>query len=82
MRALERRMRAFCIHDQVVALAIFGEVLLSVVDDVIKADRAHHLELPRAVDSGDFNVLQLGELDGNCAHAATRPIDQNFLTRF
>ena len=37
MRALEGRVRGFCIDDQVVALAIFGEVLLSVVDNVIKA---------------------------------------------
>lgn len=75
----ERRTSRFCIADQVVAPAVAGKVFFRVIDHVIKADGLHHRELQRAIDSGHFHVLALGELDGNCAHAATRPIDQDLL---
>lgn len=49
-----------CIEDQVVTPPIPGKVLLSVIDHVVKANRAHHLELHCGIDTRDFHVLRFG----------------------
>lgn len=78
---LERRAIGLRIENQEVALAGFCEVFYFVIDDVVKADAPHHLQLGRAIDSRDVDVLQLGKLDADRPDATSRPIDQDLLAR-
>ena len=48
---------------------------------MIEADTPHHVVLRSAIDTGDFNVLQPGELDANRAHSAAAPVNQDFQAR-
>src|SRR5262249_26937154 len=80
-RVCEWGTTRFCIEDQVVAAPVSGKVLLSVIDHVVKARGPHRFKLDRAIDTGNFHVLPLGYLDGNCAHAAPRPMEEDFLAR-
>src|SRR2546428_8335015 len=45
------------LEDQVVPLAAAGEVLPSVVEDAVGADRAHQLQVPRAAHSGHIRAV-------------------------
>ena len=41
-----------------------GEILPSVINNVIRADGADQLEVLRAADAGDIGSIGLGDLDG------------------
>ena len=62
------------------AVAI-GEVVVGVVDDVVGADRADHVRVPRAGDTGDLGTQSLGDLHGEGAHASRRPVDEHLVSR-
>jgi len=64
---------------EVIPLATSREILIRVVNDVVCADRAHHIQIPRAAYAGDFSPEVLGNLHREGAQAAGRTIDQNRL---
>ena len=72
-----QRMVRDVVQDEVVALAIPGEVVGRVVDDVVGTDGADHLEIPRAADAGHLRPERLGDLDRERADAAGRPVDED-----
>jgi len=79
-QVLEWRPIGLRIENQVVALAALCEVFLFVVDDVVKADAPHDLQLGGAIDSGDFDVVLFGKLDADRSDATPGPIDNSFST--
>ena len=48
---------------------------------MVESEGPQHVELLRAIDSGDFHVLELGQLDRKRADTAAGAIDQDFLAR-
>jgi hypothetical protein len=48
-----------------------------VVDDPVGAERAGHVHVPGAAHGGHLRAQRLGELDGERADAARRPVDQD-----
>ena len=50
------------VEDEVVTPLAEGEVLLRVVDDMIRAEGPHQLEVPGAGYAGDFRTEGLGDL--------------------
>ena len=43
------------IKNKVIMLLIFSEILLSVINDPVCTDRAHHIQFTRAVHAGHFS---------------------------
>src|ERR1700674_3824052 len=75
-----QRMVPHVVEDEVVPLPTLGEILLGVVDDVVSADRADHVHVPRAAHAGDFGAERFGNLHGEAAEASGRSVDQDFVT--
>src|SRR5215212_8912107 len=67
------------VQDQVIAPLALGEVLARVVDDMIRPDRANHLHLLGAANSGDVRAERLGDLHGKGANATRGADDQHLL---
>src|SRR5207245_5570808 len=65
------------IEHQVIALPTSGEVLLGVVDDVVRAKRSGDVDVPGAADGGHLRTERLGDLDGERAHASRRTVHQD-----
>src|SRR6187399_1566897 len=61
-------------------LLALGDVVLRVVDNVIRADLANHVQILRAAYGGNLSAERLGDLHGKRANAARCPVDQNFLS--
>ena len=76
---VEEVVIADVVEDEVVALRAFGEVVLGVVDDVIRAERAHELHIAGAADAGHLGAERLGDLHGVCADAAGGAVDEHLL---
>ena len=68
------------VDDQVVAGGAVEEVLCRVVDHVVGADRAHHVDLGRAGHAGDDAAERLGQLHGVGADTAGRADDEHPLS--
>ena len=68
-------------HDHVEAAAASPHVFLRVVDDVVGAERARLLEVPRAADRGDLGAERLRDLYGECADTAGGAVDEDVLSR-
>jgi hypothetical protein len=56
-----------------------GKIFFGVVNDVVCADRARHLQIPRAAHGSHFRSKRLGNLYRKRPHPARRPVDQNLL---
>src|SRR5215217_5417359 len=69
------------VEDQVVALFALGEVLLSVVDDVISPDGSDHLNLRAAAHSGYARPERLGDLNSVGPHPSRGTDYQHVLPR-
>src|SRR5690349_13734814 len=69
-----------CVDYHIILLAVLREVLPCIVDDVVRANLADHLEIPRARNPGDFGSEGLCDLDRERADSARCPVDQYFLT--
>ena len=67
------------VEDEVVAPPASGKVLFGVVDNVVCADRPHHVHVPRAADAGHLCPKSLRDLYREGSHASRGPIDQDFL---
>src|SRR5438270_159520 len=58
-----------------------GEVLLRVIDHLVRADRSDRLDVVRAADAGHVRAERLRDLHGERADAARRAVDEDALTR-
>src|SRR6266566_3840922 len=79
--ALRPRAVARDVQHQVVSLAALREILFRVVDDPVRADRAHDFDMARAADRGHLGAKRFGDLDSERADATRGTIDQNPLSR-
>src|SRR5438552_13626235 len=68
------------VEDEVEAVPVSGEVSTEVYDDVVSADRADHLYVPRAAHAGHFGAKRFGDLHRECTVATRGSIDQDLLT--
>ena len=75
-RAAGERAVSGDVEDQVVAA--LGEVLARVVDDVVGAQRADQVDVPRTAHGGDVSSECLGDLHGEAADATRGADDQTF----
>lgn len=69
------------VEDEVVALPTLGEVFLGVIDDVVCAERADHVNIPRATHPRHFRAERLGNLHRERTYATRRTVDQDSLAR-
>ena len=67
------------IQNDVVTVAAFGEILLSIVNDLIRADGSDHVHITRAAYAGDIRAERLGDLHRERTDTACRPVNQNSL---
>jgi len=65
------------VHDHVVELAILGEVLGRVVDDMIGAEVANDVGVGAAADRCHVGTAMLGELDGDGADGPRGAVDED-----
>ncbi len=49
------------IHDHVIVLLALGEISLGIVDDLIRAERAHHLDIMGAAYPRDLRAVGFGK---------------------
>jgi hypothetical protein len=61
--ALRKRGRAGCNENDVVGLAVLGEIPFGVVDDLVGPDGFHQLQIGGAAHPGHLGSKVLGELD-------------------
>ena len=57
-----------------------GEVFLSVVNDMIRAERAHQIDISRAAHASHFRTEVFGELHRKGTDTTGSAIDQYFLS--
>src|SRR5919204_641452 len=72
-------MVPYVVEDEVVPLALLREVLAGVVDDVVGADRADQVHVPRAAHAGHVRSERLRKLHREGTDAARRTVDQDLL---
>ena len=60
-------------------LPIFGEIFLSVINDMVCPDRAYHVQIPRAAHASHFSPERFGNLHRKRTHTTRRTINQNLL---
>jgi len=77
--AFGHRVVADVVENQIITLRTFGEIFLSVIDDVIGAQLFRHLQVARAAHSCDLGVECLRNLEREGSNAARCTIDQDFL---
>ena len=69
------------VEDDVIRLAVLGEVFPRVVDNPVRANRPDDVSIPRAADGCDVCSECSGNLHRKRADAARRTIDQDILPR-
>src|SRR5207253_2311429 len=67
--------------DDVVPLPAVGEILLCVIDDMVRADRADQVHIPGAAHAGYLGAEYLRDLHGEGPHTSRSAIDQDLLSR-
>ena len=73
------RVLADCIEDDVVGLAVPGEVFLRVVDHPVGSQRSHELEAPRAAYRRDIDFEVPGQLYPGGADGTGCAVDEDLL---
>src|ERR1700730_1990001 len=68
------------VENYVVAFRAFGEILFRVIDDVIRAERSHKIDILRTADTGHIRAERLGDLHREGSHTSRRAVDQDLLT--
>src|SRR5437899_12891785 len=68
------------VANQIVRLAIFGEIFFGIVDDMVCADGPDQVKIPSVCHRRAFSSRRLGNLHRECSNPATRTIDQYFLS--
>jgi hypothetical protein len=71
------RVLADCVEDDVVHLAVLGEVFLGVVDDPVGSQRSHKLEVLRAAHRRDVGIEVPGQLHPCSADGARCAVDED-----
>ena len=73
----------FCynVDDPVVAPPIFREIFFLIINHMVGAQRAHHVQFLRAIHASHICPDRLGHLYRKRAHTATCSIDQDFFSR-
>src|SRR4029453_7102391 len=71
---------AYHVEDNVVSLALFGEILPLVINDVVCTYRAQHLQFFCAVHGGHLGPEVPGKLDRQGAYASACAIYQHLLS--
>src|SRR4051812_29642839 len=79
--ALGNGMVPDVVENDIVMLITPSEVLLRVVNHVIRAHRAGLLHVPCAADGGDLCAKRLCDLDREGTHASGGAVDQHLLSR-
>jgi hypothetical protein len=74
------RVLADGVEDDVVRLAVLGEVFLRVVDHLIGSQRCHELEVLRVAHRGDVGAEEPGELHPCGADGPGRAVDEDPLS--
>src|SRR5574337_415296 len=69
------------VENQVVTLPTLAEILLGVINDVLRADGSHHVHIPRAAYAGHIRAERLGDLHSERTHASRRTVNQDLLPR-
>src|SRR5712691_10421790 len=69
------------VENQVITLPTFGEILSSVINDVIRADGSDHVHIPGTAYASDLCAERLGDLHSEGTHASRRPINEDLLPR-
>src|SRR5205085_9009012 len=67
------------VEDEVEAVPVSGEVFTCVIDDMVSADRADHLYVPRATHAGHLAAERFADLHGECTDAPRATVDQDLL---
>src|SRR5947208_12756974 len=66
--------------NEVIALPIFGEIFLGVINDMVCTNRAHHVHIPRAAHASDFSAERFGKLHRKRTDTTRRTINQDLLS--
>src|SRR5882724_13335498 len=69
------------VENQIVTLRSLGEILSSVVNCRVCANRANHVHISSAAHPDYLSAERLGDLHGERTHASRRTINQNLLPR-
>src|ERR1035437_9795997 len=69
------------VENEVITLATLGEVIPRVVDDPVRADRLHQVNVPRTAYAGHIRAKRLGDLHAESAHASRSAVHQDLLPR-
>src|SRR6266516_3538238 len=75
--AAPERVLADCIEDDVVRLAVLGEVFLRVIDDPLGSERSHELEVLGVAHRSDVGFEVLGELHPCSADGPRCAVDED-----
>jgi hypothetical protein len=78
---VENRVISVNGYNHVITLSVFGEVLLRVIDDMIRAYGPCDVQVPRTTHGCHLSAEGFGNLHGECAHTATGAIDKDLLSR-
>src|SRR3989440_11538966 len=65
--------------NQVITLPILGEIFLRVINDLICANRACHIQIPRAAHTSHFSSERFGNLHRKRTHTTRRTMNQHLL---
>src|SRR2546421_830029 len=66
--------------NEVIALPIFGDICLGVINDLVCTYRAHHIHIPRAAYGRDASPERFGNLHRKRPHTTTRTMNQHLLS--
>src|SRR5436309_10235454 len=77
---IENRMISVHSKNEVIPLPIFGEIFLGVINDLVCANRAYHVHIPRAAHASDFSPERFGNLHRKRPHTTRRTINQHLLS--
>src|SRR6266542_6300159 len=68
------------VEDDVVRLAVLGEVFLQVVDDLVCSERSHELDVLRVAHRGDVGAEMLGHLHRCGSDRSGGAVDEDALS--
>src|SRR6516165_8823985 len=67
------------VEKEVVTLPAFGEILLGVINDMIRADGSDHVHISCTAYAGHIRAEPLGDLHSERTHASCRSVNQDLL---
>src|SRR5438876_7833014 len=67
------------VNNKVISLPVSGEVFSRVINDVVCADSARHVQIPRAAHAGHFSAERFGKLHRKRTHTTRCAVNQDLL---